>query len=102
LLSPDAYKVYVEEQRLVAEGFQNGYRYIELDLFSRLTTGDYLAAFRTAGFRTDAVILELSSPGLRFRRAFPSRYAQLLEETQHRCAPDDLIVKANLVKLTRP
>ncbi len=101
LLSPADYKEYVDERRQVAEGFQDGYRYIELDLFSKLTTGDYLRAFRNAGLGIDALILELSSLGLRFRKAFPSRYTQLLEATASRCAPDDLIVKANLVKLTR-
>ena len=101
LLSPADYKAYVEERRQDAEGFQDGYRYIELDLFSKLSTGDYLREFRNAGLSIDALILELSSPGLRFRKAFPSRYRQLLDATTGRCAPDDLIVKANLVKLTR-
>jgi hypothetical protein len=45
--------------------------------------------------------MELSSPGLRFRKAFPLRYTQLLNATSGQCGPDDLIVKANLVKLTR-
>jgi SAM-dependent methyltransferase len=101
LLSPPDYKAYVDERRQDAEGFQDGHRYIELDLFSKLTTGDYLRAFRNIGLSIDALILEVSSPGLRFRKAFPSRYRQLLATTRGQCAPDDLIVKANLVRLTR-
>ena len=100
-LTPADYKAYVHEGRRNAEGFQDGYRYIELDLFSKLSTRDYLSAFRNAGFSIDELILELSSPGRRFRKAFPSRYEKLLDATAGRCASDDLIVKANLVKLTR-
>jgi SAM-dependent methyltransferase len=101
LLSPADYKEYVEERRQNAEGFQDGYRYIELDLFSKLTTDQYLRSFRNAGLSVDALVLELSSQALQFRKAFPSRYRQVLDAARGRCAPDDLIVKANLVKLTR-
>jgi hypothetical protein len=101
LLSPDSYKAYVDEYRQDAEGFQDGHRYIQLDLFSKMATADYLQAFAEAGLSVDALIMELSSPGLRFRKKFPLRYSQLLDATSNQCAPDDLIIKANLVKLTR-
>jgi hypothetical protein len=101
LLSSDSYKDYVDACRQDTEGFQDGYRYIQLDLFSKLATADYLRAFGKAGLSLDALIMELSSPGLRFRKAFPLRYTQLLNATSGQCEPDDLIVKANLVKLTR-
>jgi SAM-dependent methyltransferase len=101
LLRPDAYSSYLDDCREDTEGFQDGYRYIELDLFSKLTTADYFKAFRNAGFSIDALILEVSSPALRFRSMFPSRYGELLDATAGRCAPDDLILKANLVRLTR-
>jgi SAM-dependent methyltransferase len=101
LLSPADYETYVDERRQNAEGFQDGYRYIELDLFSKLTTGQYLRSFRSAGLSVDALVLELSSRALQFRKAFPLRYRQVLDAARGRCAPDDLIVKANLVKLTR-
>jgi SAM-dependent methyltransferase len=101
LLSPRDYQAYVDEQRQHTEGFQDGYRYLELDLFSKLTTAEYLRAFRNAGLGLDSLILELSSPGLRFRKIYPAHYRRLLQATAGRCQPDDLIVKANLVKLTR-
>ena len=101
LLSPADYRAYVDEGRQHAEGFQDGYRYIELDLFSRLTTAEYLRAFRNAGLSIEALILELSSLGLQFRKAFPLRNRQVLDATTDLCAPDDLIVKSNLVRLTR-
>jgi len=101
LLPTVEYKAYVESQQQDVEDFQNGYRYIELDLFSRMTTGDYLRAYHNRGFAVDELILELSSTGLRFRTMFPEQYERLLEALSGKCVPDDLIVKANLVKLTR-
>jgi SAM-dependent methyltransferase len=100
LLTPEEYRTYVDDSRRQIEGFQDGYRYIELDLFSRLTTIQYLRAFRRARFSVDALILEISSDACRFRERFPARYARLLDATTGRCVPDDLIVKSNLVKLT--
>lgn len=101
LLDPAAYAAYVADQRAPDEPFQGAHRYIELDLFSRLTTRQYLAAFRDAGFALDELILELSSPALRFRSEFPERWRALVAAVADRCEADDLIVKANLVKLTR-
>ena len=100
-LSPAEYQKYVECHRQPVEDFQNGYRYIALDLFSRMTTVDYLRVFRNHGFTVDALVLELSTPGLRFRTMFPDHHAEILLATKDRCAPHDLILKSNLVKLTR-
>jgi SAM-dependent methyltransferase len=101
MLSPADYRNYVAAHRQQPEGFQDGYRYIELDLFSKLTTAAYLNEYRHAGLRLDALILELSSPGLEFRRTFASRYLDLVDATSGQCTPDDLIMKTNLVKLTK-
>jgi SAM-dependent methyltransferase len=101
VLPPSAFRAYVERHRQSTEDFQNGYRYIALDLFSRMTTADYLRAFRNQGFTVDALVLELSTPALRFRTMFPDRHAELLAITKGRCAPDDLMLKSNLVRLTR-
>ena len=95
------YVRYVSESRQQVEGFQDGYRYIELDLFSKLTTGDYLRSFRKAGFNVDALILEISSEALKFRKLFPALFNRVIEATAGRCSTDDLLVKANMVRLTR-
>ena len=101
VLSSAEYKDYIERFKQNTEGFQNGYRYVELDLFSKLTTARYLAAFRGAGFDVDALILELSSQALKFRGSFPQQFNGLLDVTRGRCSMDDLLIKGNLVKLTR-
>jgi SAM-dependent methyltransferase len=100
-LPPAAYKAYVEEYRRSTEGFQDGYRYVELDLFSKLTTTEYLARFREAGFDVDAVVLELNSEALTFRSSFPQQFNAVIDATRGRCSSDDLVIKANLVRLTR-
>ena len=101
ILSPTEYKTYIEKCRQETERFQDGYRYVDLNLFSRLTTDGYLRAFRKAGFKVDDLILEVSSEALRFRRMFPSFLGQVLDATAGRCSIDDLLLKGNLVKLTR-
>jgi SAM-dependent methyltransferase len=101
LLSSSDYRRYADSYRLEAEGFQEGYRYVELDLFSRLTTIEYLTLFRQEGFAIDEVVLEISSDALRFRGKFPQRFSQLLAHTSHRCSVDDLLIKTNIVRLTK-
>jgi SAM-dependent methyltransferase len=101
LLTPAEYKAYVETQRQDLEDCQNGYRYIELDLFSRMTSADFLRAYSNRGFLLDELILEVSSTGLRFRTMFPRLYERLRDATKDRCVPDDLIVKGNLIRAIR-
>jgi SAM-dependent methyltransferase len=102
ILPPDEYSNYVERYREGTEGFQDGHRFIQLDLFSKLTTGEYLRAYREAGFDIDALVVVLSSDSLRFRRLFPSRFERVSEATREKCSTDDLLIGGNLVKLTRP
>ena len=66
-----------------------------------MTTEDYLRAYHNRGFTIDELILEVSSPGLRFRTTLSERYEQLLEATKDRCRTDDLILKSNLIRATR-
>ena len=100
-LSTADYKKYVEEYKRSTEGFQDGYRYVELDLFSKLTTAGYLERFRKAEFDIDALVLELSSQALTYRQSFPQQFNSVLDATRGRCSADDLLIKANLVRLTR-
>ena len=74
---------------------------IELDLFSRMTTRDYLCACYKGGFAIDELILEVSSPALSFRTTLPERYEWLRETTKDRCEADDLILKSNLIRAIR-
>jgi SAM-dependent methyltransferase len=101
LLEPDAYQQYFKSQIEAVENFQSGGRYVELDLFSKLTTAEYLAKFGEAGFRVDSLILEVSPDSLAFKRQFPDRFAELVRRWSGRCTPDDFLIKGNIVRLTK-
>jgi SAM-dependent methyltransferase len=101
-LDEAAYRAYFDAQRRAEESFQSGGRYVELDLFSKLTTREYLAAFGAAGLVRDALIVELSPDALAFRKAWPDRLDAVLARNAPRCTADDLIVKANFVRLLKP
>jgi SAM-dependent methyltransferase len=101
-LDEDAYGAYVKAHLQPREDFQSGGRYVELDLFSRLATRGYLAAFEEAGFVRDALVVELSPDALSYRERFPERWRALLARLDGQCDEDDLIIKANFVRLLKP
>jgi len=102
VLDPAAYRAYLEAHRAAVEDFQDGVRYLELDLFSRLTTREYLACYREAGFVVQDLILELSRQALAFKERFPGEFREIWATQAGRCAPDDLLIKAHLVVLRKP
>lgn len=101
LLDPDAYRSYFARHLQPVEDAQSGGRYVPLDLFSKLTTTDYLAAFAAAGFRREALIVELCPDALAFEARYPDRLATLLARHRPRICRDDLRIKANLVRLSK-
>lgn len=101
-LSPEDFKGYFESQRNSTEDFQSGGRYIELKLFSYLTTKQYLEIFQLAGFKIESLILQTSNDSLRFRKNYPDKWKQLLEfNSLDNINEDDLIITANLVVLRK-
>lgn len=101
-LNEAAYRRYQEENRAAVEDFQGGLPYLELDLFSRLTTKEYLAIFREAGFIVQELILEVSPQGVEFKKRYPQEFQAIVEKQAGRCCPDDLLIKANLLILRKP
>lgn len=100
-LDADAYRRYFAGARKPVENYQSGGRYVELDLFSKLTTREYLAAYAAAGLARDRLILEVSPDALAFRRRWPDRFRAILDRNAPRCTADDLLVKANFVRLVK-
>ncbi len=98
---PDAeYRRYFAEQKLPDEDAQSGGRYVELDLFSKLHTRQYLAAFKRNGFEVCELILEVSAQALAFKRRWPARFDGIV--AKHAAVhPDDLLIKGNYVILRR-
>ncbi len=102
LLEEDEYTRFFEEYRTQTEEAQSGGRYVELDLFSHLTTGEYLEFFRAAGFKVDAFILEVSAEATRFMREYPVAFSALQRKHQDRCTRDDFLIKTNIIRLKKP
>jgi SAM-dependent methyltransferase len=101
LLDPGSYKSYYVKNLLQNEDFQSGGRYVELDLFSKLTTTQYLDVFSTVGFIIDGLILEICDFAVRFKKHYPDRFSHL--QTKHpQCSSDDFLIKANFVRLVKP
>jgi SAM-dependent methyltransferase len=101
-LQEDAYRGYLETHRAEGEDFQDGVRYLELDLFSRLTSGEYLDIYREAGFVVQELILELSHQALDYRRRFSREFREMVAKQTGRLHPDDLLIKAHLLILQKP
>lgn len=101
LLAPDAYRAYFEGERRAEEDFQSGGRYVELDLFSKLTTREYLATFEAAGFAREGLIYLAAAAGLRFRAECSDLWEQLLVRVHPRADRDDLLLRGHLVRLRK-
>ena len=101
LLDPSAYAQYVERTRPERVEFQGGARYIELDLFSRLRTSDYVRLYRESGFVVESLILEICPAAVRFRRSFPKLWREIMRKNPQ-CTEDDFVIKSNLVRLRKP
>jgi SAM-dependent methyltransferase len=101
LLNPEAYQQYLEAYQEGIEDFQGGARYIKLDLFSYLTTRQYLNIYREAHFVVRGLILEISPDALRFKKLYPDKFDFIANKYKDKCCKDDLLIKANLIVLQK-
>ena len=91
----DEYLAYVERYKALNDDAQSGHRYVSLDLFSKLTTRDYLHLLDAAGFRLSYLQLLLSSGAIRFRRLWPGRFDEIAGRAG--VLRDDLLIMGNIV-----
>lgn len=61
-----------------------------------------MAAYDRAGLVLEELIVRLSGEAFRFAAALPERAAALRAGLAGRCEPEDLLVKANFVRLRKP
>lgn len=101
LLDSKAYRRYLDTYQQGIEDFQGGARYIELKLFSFLTTGQYIKIYQEAGFAVREIILEISPDALQFKKVYPAKFNFIANKQAGKCRPDDLIIKANLIILQK-
>ncbi len=102
LLDSDDYQAFYERYKKDPEDFQSGGRYVELDLFSKLTTREYLQIFDDAGFERDKLILEVAPDAAKFREQHSALMSRLLVRNAGKAEPDDFAVRANIILLRRP
>jgi len=100
-LEPEAYQGYLEAHQEEIEDYQGGARYIELKLFSYLTTRQYLKIYQAAHFVVKEIILEISPEALQFKKMYPDKFDFLVNKYKDRCHPDDLLIKTNLIILQK-
>jgi SAM-dependent methyltransferase len=101
LLAPEAYQRYLKAYREEVEDVQGGVRYIELNLFSYLTTADYIKIYQDTHLVVKDLILEISSDALQFKQSFPDKFGFMAQKYQDKCTQDDLLIKAHLIILQK-
>ncbi len=97
----EQYLEFFRQQRFSSEDAQSGGRYVELDLFSKLTTREYLRLYQQAGFELLDFRPIVQTEAVRFARTWPNRIATILENHPHVTA-DDLLISGNIVLLRKP
>jgi SAM-dependent methyltransferase len=100
-LDPEAYQRYLEAYQEEIEDFQGGARYIDLNLFSYLTTRQYLDIYQRAHFVVKELILEISQDAVQFKKLYADKFDFLVNKHRDRCCQDDLLIKTNLIILQK-
>ena len=95
LLERGEYREYFNSLRKPGKG-----TLVELDLFSRLATSEYLSLFHRNGFRLDELIIEVSASALLFRERYRKEFDKL--QTKYPFLdPLDFIIKTHLIRLKK-
>jgi SAM-dependent methyltransferase len=94
-----AYRAFFEAQRRPYEDFQSGGRYVELDLFSKLSADRYFELFTRAGFSRTGLIVYMQSLAFQYERAFPEAWAKLLTRLQGQADADELRLAGLVVRM---
>ena len=101
MLEKDKYKKYIKSLKLDDEDVQGGYRYVELDLFSKLTTQEYIDIYKKNSFQIKDFWVEINSQAVKFRKKFPDKYNKLLTFLPDKCSKKDLFIKSHHIKLKK-
>lgn len=100
-LAREQYIEFFQQHRSESEDAQSGGRYVELDLFSKLTTRQYLRLYQDACFELLDFRPIVQTDAVRFARKWPDRIAAILRNHPHITA-DDLLITGNIVILRKP
>ena len=100
VLPSEDYADYVRANTHSHEKYQDGVRYIELDLFSKLKSQDYVNIYEEAGLEVLDLKLEVSRRALEYARCYPDKFSDIAKSLD--INPTDLLIKAPHVVCVRP
>lgn len=99
LLAPDAYQNYYHTYlQDAAFELQNGGRYIELDLFSKLSSQQYIKLYEQVGLKLKSLIVDFSAQAEALQ--FTPIFEKLLENSPQ-LSVDNFLIKGHLVILEK-
>lgn len=98
-LDTDDYFDYVNKYRSDLENFQDGHRYIELDLFSKLSTREYVNIYESSGFRISDFWVEVSARATEFKTKLPEKFNEVLGKYADKISSNDLLIKAHHLRM---
>jgi len=102
LLEPTAYQNYYQTHlRDEAFELQNGGRYVKLDLFSKLSSQEYIDLYKKVGFQIKSLVVEFSGKTEALSKTPTSIFGQLLKKFPD-LSIDDFSIKIHLVLLQKP
>jgi SAM-dependent methyltransferase len=101
LLDPEDYASFINDYSYEREEWQDGKRFLEINLFSKLTTQEYLETLKTNGFMINKLILETNSLSLAFRKNYPELLRELTKKYIEKCQQDDFLIKSNIIFATK-
>ena len=94
------YRKYIDKNVSQNEGFQDGVRYISIDLFSKLKTSEYIDNFIEAGFLINDLWVEISGSALKFLRSYPDFFDRAVIDFN--ISKIDCLIKSHHIKLSKP
>lgn len=102
ILSQEEYRNYFESNRKGNESFQDGGRYVELDLFSKLSTQEYANLYMETGFKIEDLWIEVSAKAAKFREAYNEKFKAMGVTLAGSINANDFLIKAHHIRLSKP
>ncbi len=100
LLEKGAYQAFFEKHLQSQEDPQNGGRYVLIDLFSKLSSDQYLELYEQLGWQRRSLVLELSPLTIQFKKIHQQQWQALLR--QYPCVrAEEFVIKGHYVILQR-
>lgn len=101
LLPRNDYRDYVNKYKENCENYQDGVRYIELELFSKLKTSEYLDIYKECGFSVEDLWIEVSERSSCFKSKCKEKFFSIPSAVNDDISIEDLMIKIHHVRLRK-